>query len=129
VESGLLVNSIKNGGLGAFIGEKRGAQIELEAPRDLVIEFDLCAKLIAGCPDLGQGQAILDIEVLGLNVASNVSVLGVAEASDLECDVAWGLGLDFKIYASNGEILAQQIIRAFAQILPGWGNWLGKRHS
>ena len=83
VEARLLVNGIKDGRLGALVGEERGAKVELEAPCDLVVKLNLGAELVAGRPGLGQGQTILGVEILGLDVASNIRRFSIATSSDL----------------------------------------------
>ena len=44
MKSGLLVNSIEERGLVAFVRKQRGGEIELKTLSNLVVELDLSAK-------------------------------------------------------------------------------------
>jgi hypothetical protein len=69
MEPRLLINSIQNRRFLPFLREQRRVQIELETLGDLVLEFDLIAEDVSSSPDLGDGEAVLRVGVLGLEVA------------------------------------------------------------
>jgi hypothetical protein len=69
VEARLLVGDVQEGVLGALVGEESGADIELEALSDLVLELDGSAEGVGGGPGLGESEAVGLVRVLCLDVA------------------------------------------------------------
>lgn len=141
VKAGLLVDGTEGSrlGLGAVVRVKGGGQVQLETFCNLVLNLDLGAQDIGGSPSLSESEAILGVKVLGLDVTVYDGGLGVACAGDLdrerrklssdlkakkyargrdlESNIRRRLSLDFEGVSVDGEVLSQQIVRAFAQIL------------
>jgi len=117
VERRLLVDGRHEGRLGLGSGEEVSLNIELEAYKsrstrsangvqrkhstrgkrrtlgDLVLELNLSLEDVGGGPGLGEGDAVLGVYVLALDVTSDGVRLGVAGSSDLEGDVVGSAGL------------------------------------
>lgn len=117
VQTGLLVGSVDNGGLATGLGQQRGVQVQLETLGDLVLKLDGRSEDVGGSPSLSEGQAVLGVGVLALQVARDAVGLVVAGTSDLEGDVRGSLGLDLQRSAKDGEVLGQQVVRRLAEIL------------
>lgn len=117
VEAGLLVGSSEQRSLLAAVGEQGGVQVELEALGDLVLELNLGAEDVAGCPRLGEDEAMLLVRVLGLEVTVDGGRLGVAKTADLEGDVGWCRGFDLERSSVEVEISDEQVVGGFTEIL------------
>lgn len=72
MKSGLFVNSVEKGRLMAFVREEGSGEIEFESFSDLVIELDLSTKDVGGSPGLGEGETILGVNVLRLDISIDV---------------------------------------------------------
>ena len=116
VEAGLLVCAGQQGGLGALLRQQRGRKIELQTLGNLVLEFNLSPKHVRGRPCLGEGEAVVFVVVLGLEVAGD-SGLGIPNKSNLEVHARRRGGLDVKSGAVDGEVLAQEVIGGFSEVL------------
>ena len=116
VEAGLLVGAGQQGGLGALLRQQRGRKIELQTLGNLVLEFNLSPKHVRGRPCLGEGEAVVFVVVLGLEVAGD-SGLGIPNKSNLEVHARRRGGLDVKSGAVDGEVLAQEVIGGFSEVL------------
>lgn len=88
VEAELLVLDADLGVLLAIGGQETASDVELEALGDLVLELNLGGEEVASGPRLGDGQAVLVVDILGLELTSNGAGLVVLVAEDVE-------GLDF----------------------------------
>lgn len=93
VDARLAVDGGDVGRLALGGGEEVTLDVELEALGDLVLEFDLGLEDVRSGPGLGQGDAVLDVRVLGLEVTGDGGRLGVAETGDLERDTVRRAGL------------------------------------
>jgi hypothetical protein len=117
VERRLLVDGSHESRPGLGSGEEVSLNIELEAYRfpstrsangvqrkystrgkrrtlgDLVLELNLSLEDVGGGPGLSEGDAVLGVDVLALDVTSDGVGLGVAGSSDLEGDVVGSAGL------------------------------------
>jgi hypothetical protein len=147
VDTRLLVRAGDNRRLLVLLRVERGRQVELEALGNVVLDLDLGAEDVRGCPRLGEDEAVGLVRVLGLDVARNAVALRVTHTSDAEGRVALGLGLDLERRAVEGEVFAEQVAGRLAQVLraplvsasqkltsrcivhlPRRRNGLGKRH-
>lgn len=117
VETGLLVGGGEQRGLGAAVGGEGGVEVDLQAGGDLVLELNEGAEGVGGGPALGEGEAVLPVGVLALEVAGDEVALGVERAVDLEGDVGRGRGLDLERGAVGGEVPAEEIARGLAEVL------------
>ena len=117
METRLLVDGGEQGGLLAAVGEERGAQVELEALREVVLSLNLSAEGVGGCPGLSEDDAVGLIGVLGLDLAVDGVVLGDLVARDAEGDARGSVGLDLERGALEVEVLAQQVVGGLAEIL------------
>jgi len=66
---------------------------------------------------LSHGEAVLEVDVLALNVTVDGVRLGVAGASNLEGDVGGGEGLDLERGALDGVVLEEEVGRRLAEVL------------
>ena len=146
VEAWLLVCAGQQGGLGALLRQQRGRKIELQTLGNLVLELNLSPKHVRGRPCLGEGEAVVFVVVLGLEVAGD-SGLGIPNKSNLEVHARRRGGLDVKSGAVDGKVLAQEVIGGFSEVLkaekrvrneagghwgpqylPGGWDWLRESH-
>jgi hypothetical protein len=67
--------------------------------------------------NLGDGEAVLEVDVLALNVTVDDVGLRVAVAGDLEGDVGRGEGLDLEGSAVDGVVLEEEVRRRLAEVL------------
>lgn len=117
VQAGLLVRGVDERGLAATLRCEAGVQVELEALGDLVIELDGGLQQIGGGPGLGEGETVLDVDVLALEITTDVGGLAVPETSDLEGDVGRGFGFDLQLSAEDGEVSCEEIVGGLAKVL------------
>lgn len=89
MEARLLVRRVEHGGLVAGLGRRgnRGCEVELETIGDLVLDLDLRLEHVRGVPGAGEGQAVLFVGHLGLEVAGDEGGVGGTVSSDLEDDI------------------------------------------
>lgn len=113
----LLVDSIDECRLGALLRVEDAGHVELEALGDLVLELELSAEGVGGGPGLGDDETLLIVGILGLQVAIDCGRARIARATDAEGDAGGGFGLDFKRGAEDGEVLAQEVVGALAEVL------------
>lgn len=66
---------------------------------------------------LGNGEAVLEVDVLALDVTVDDVGLGVAGTGDLEGNVGGGEGLDLKGGTVDGVVLEEQVRRGLAEVL------------
>jgi hypothetical protein len=117
VEAGLLVGSSDDSRLLALLREERGSQVELEALGDVVLELNLGAEDVGGGPGLGEDEAVLPVDVLGLNITGNDVALVVTSTSNAEGRVGRSQGLDFEGDTVEWVVLAEQVARRLAEVL------------
>lgn len=117
METRLLVDGREQSSLLAALGDQRGAQIELETLREVVLGLNLGAEDVGGGPRLGEDDTVGLVGVLGLDVTVDEVGLGVLGTSDLEGDVGGGGGLDLEGGAVEVEIPAQQVVGGLAEVL------------
>jgi hypothetical protein len=117
METGLLVGSSNDSRLLAFLREERGSQVELEALGDVVLELNLGAEDVGGGPGLGEDEAVLPVDVLGLNITGNDVALVVTSTSNAESRVGRSQGLDFERDTVEWVVLAEQVARRLAEVL------------
>ena len=72
---------------------------------------------------LGEGQAVLEVDVLSLNVTSNGGRVGITDTSDLEDDVGRGGSLDLKGDTVGWVVLDEEVGSGLAEILLVKGRW------
>jgi len=116
VEAGLLVCGSQQGGLGALLRQQSGSKVELQTLGNLVLELNLSPKHVRGRPGLGESETVVLEVVLALDVAGD-SGLGVPDEGYLEGHARRCGGLDFKSGAVDGEILAEEVIGGFSEVL------------
>lgn len=68
---------------------------------------------------LGNGQAVLEVGVLALDVTSDGVRLRVADTGDLEGDVGGGEGLNLERSAVDGVVLLEKVGGGLAEVLHG----------
>lgn len=66
---------------------------------------------------LGNGEAVLEVDVLALDVTVDDVGLGVAGTGDLEGNVGGSEGLDLKGGTVDGVVLEEQVRRGLAEVL------------
>jgi len=118
VDARLLVDSVKESSLVALVRVKAGVQVKLDTLGNLVVNFNLTAKDVAGGPSLGDGEPMLEVNVFCLNVSINEVGLGVTESSSLEGDTVGSLGLDLKGGTVEVVVLAEEVVGGLAKVLP-----------
>lgn len=116
VKTGLLVDGSQQSGLGAFLGQQSGSEVELQALGNLVLELNLSAKHVRGCPGLGECQTMVLEVVLGLDVAS-YSSLRIPDEGNLEAYAGRRGGLHIESGAVDGEILAEEVVGGLSKVL------------
>lgn len=116
MQRGLLVDGSDDRALLGLGRVQGGSQVELQALGDLVLQLDLGPQQVGGSPCLGEGDAVLEVNVLALDVTGDSGRLGVPGTSDLE---GGGVrrGLDFERGAVDGVVLEQQVGRGLAEVL------------
>lgn len=117
VEAALLVDSSDDTALVVLLRVKAGVQVELEALGDLVLELDDGAEDVGGGPSLGEGESVLPVGVLGLDVSEDGLGLGVLGTGDLEGDARGGVGLDLEGLAGEVVVLSEQVVGGLAEVL------------
>jgi hypothetical protein len=118
VETRLLVHSVKKGRFLALLRVEGSVQIKFETLRDLVVEFNLAAKYVGGGPSLSDGEPVLVIRPLSLDVAIDDRGLGITRTASFEGHIGRRLGLYFKRNSLVGIILAKEVVGGLAEILP-----------
>jgi len=116
VDTWLLIGGSQQGRLGAFFGQQSGSEVELQTLGNLVLELNLSAKHVRGCPGLGKSETMVLEIVLGLDVASDGS-LGIPDESNLEGHAGRRGGLYVESSAVDGEILAEEVVGGLSEIL------------
>jgi len=84
VQRRLLVDGGNNSALLGLGGVQGGSQVELQTLGDLVLQLDLSSQQVGSGPCLGEDNAVLEVDVLALDVTSDGSGLGVSGTGDLE---------------------------------------------
>ncbi len=132
-----------------ILGMEARSKVDLEAVDDLVVELDVREEGVGVVPGLSEGEAMLTVGVLCLDVADDNALAGLVPG-DLEDDVRGRRGLDLEECVANGVLLAEEVERGLSKVLlklfvvrvrprrpplkeefsylPGWGNGLGNRH-
>ena len=72
---------------------------------------------------LGEGQAVLEVDVLSLNVTGDGGRVGITDTSDLEDDVGRGGSLDLKGDTVGWVVLDEEVGSGLAEILLVKGRW------
>lgn len=67
--------------------------------------------------DLGEGEAVLEVDVLSLDVTGNGGRVGIPDTGDLEDDVRWGGSLDLEGDTVGWVVLDQEVRGGLAEIL------------
>lgn len=114
VQTGLLVGRGEERVLGLLLGHERRDELELEALGDVVLELNVVAEHVGGGPGLGEGDAVLAVLPLGLEVAVDGLRLGVTDAENAEGDTVGRLGLDLERVAVDGVVLGQEVVGSLA---------------
>ena len=68
VKTRLLIDSMEDSGLMVLIRVQRSVQIKLEALSELVLDLHLGFEDVGRGPGLGEGEAVLGVNVFGLNI-------------------------------------------------------------
>jgi hypothetical protein len=71
VKTRLLIDSMEGSTLVVLLRVQRSVQIKLETLSELVLELHLGFEDVGGGPGLGEGEAVLGVDVLGLDVPSD----------------------------------------------------------
>jgi len=116
VETRLLVDCSQQGGLGALLRQQSGREVELQTLGNLVLELNLGPEHVRGRPSLGESEPVVLDVVLGLEVPDD-SGLGIPDEGNLEGHARGGGGLDVESGTVDGEILAQEVIGGFSEVL------------
>lgn len=114
VETGLLVGGSEESVLGLLLGDKGRDELELEALGDVVLELNVVAENVGSGPGLGEGDAVLAVLPLGLEVAVDGLRLGVTDAENAEGDTVGGLGLDLERVTVDGVVLGEEVVGSLA---------------
>jgi hypothetical protein len=136
VEGRLLVDGSKDGRLLGLGGVKGGSEVQLQSLGDLVLQLDLGSEEVGGGPSLltsiskriqmegrgtylGEGQAVLEVDVLSLNVTSNGGRVGITDTGNLEDDVGRGGSLDLEGDTVGRVVLDEEVRGGLAEVLLG----------
>jgi hypothetical protein len=117
VDARLLVDCAHERRLLALVGEKSSAEVKFEALGNVVVKLDLGAEDVGGGPSLSEDEAVLLVEVLGLDITRDRGRLGVTDTRNLEGCARRGEGLHLERGAVDGEVLAEQVVAALAKVL------------
>jgi hypothetical protein len=73
---------------------------------------------------LGEGQAVLEVDVLSLNVTGDSGRVGITDTSNLEDDIGRGGSLDLEGDTVGWVVLDEEVGSGLAEILSveGWGS-------
>ena len=118
VQAGVLVDGGQQSGLGALFWQQGGSEIELETLGNLVLELNLGPKHVRCCPGLRESESVGLEAVFGLEVAGDGS-LGIPDEGNLEGHAGGRGGLDVESGAVDGEVLAEEVIGGFSEVLEG----------
>lgn len=66
---------------------------------------------------LGEGQAVLEVDVLSLNVTGDSGRVSITDTSDLEDDVGWGGSLDLEGDTVGWVVLDEEVRGGLAEVL------------
>ena len=72
---------------------------------------------ISSSPRLGNREAVLGVEVLGLYITVDGGRFRIPDTSNLEHNSSGSLGLDLERRAKDREILGQEVVGGLAKIL------------
>lgn len=125
MNAGLLVDGSDDSALLVLDGVEGSQEVQLQATGNLVLELNLSSENVRGGPSLGDGNTVLGVNPLALNVTSDCCRLGVTETGDLEGSRERG-GLDLERSTVDGVVLGEQVRGGLAEVFPGGGN--GGRH-
>lgn len=75
------------------------------------------SRLIKRGTYLGESQAVLEVDVLALNVTSNGIGSGILLTCDLEGNVGRGEGLDLEGGTLDGVVLEEEVRGGLAEVL------------
>ena len=114
VQTGLLVGGSEKSVLGLLLGDEGGDELELEALGDVVLELNVVAENVGSGPGLGEGDAVLSVLPLGLEVTVDGLRLGVSDTENAEGDTVRGPGLDLERVAVDGVVLGQEVVGGLA---------------
>lgn len=116
MQTRLLINSIQDSVFRAFVGMQVGRQFKLETFCDLVLKLYLGLEHVSGRPCLSEGETILGIYVLGLNVAMNgvmpfgsMKVRLNSVTGHFKGDIVGSACLYFKSSARDVEIFGEKV--------------------
>ena len=116
VKTRLLIDSMEDSSLVVLLRVQRSVQIKLETLSELVLDLHLGFEDVGSGPSLGEGEAVLVVEILGLNVSNNSIRLGLATL-DLEGYTGGRLCFNLERGAVEIIVLAKEIIGRLAEIL------------
>lgn len=122
VDAQLLVLGTDLGVLLAIVGEVASSDIDLQALGSLVLNLDLGGEMVTSGPCLGDSQAVLVVDILGLELTGDVTSLVVLVTKDVEGNVVGGDGLELELGLADGEVLGEEIVGGLAEISEGDGN-------
>jgi hypothetical protein len=114
VNAGLLVDGSHKGALLVLGRVEGGQEVQLETTGDLVLELDLSSEDVRGGPSLGDGDTVLGVDPLSLDVTGDSGRLGITKPSDLEAGGERG-GLDLERRAVD-RVLLKAAERVLARI-------------
>jgi hypothetical protein len=66
------------------MGNETSGNVHLQALGDLVLNLDLGGDVVGGGPRLGDSQTVLVVDILGLELATDVARLVVLVTEDVE---------------------------------------------
>ena len=112
----MLVDSVEECRLLAFLREQRSSQVELETLGNLIVKFDLGLEDIRGCPSLSKNETVLEVGVLSLDITADGRVF-LLTASDLEGHTGRCLGLNLEGGSVEWIVLPKEVIGGLAEIL------------
>lgn len=122
VDTELLVQNTDLGALLALMGVETSCDIQLQALGNLVLDLNLGGEVVVGGPGLGDSQAILVVDVLGLELTADVAGLGILVTEDVEGHTVGSDGLELELGVADGVVLSEQVIGGLAEISKGDGN-------
>jgi len=117
VEGRLLVDGSKDSRLLGLGGVKSSSEVQLQSLGDLVLQLDLGSEEVGGGPSLGEGQAVLEVDVLSLDVTGNGGRVGITDTSDLEDDIGRGGSLDLEGDTVGWVVLDEEVRGGLAEVL------------
>jgi hypothetical protein len=114
VETRLFVGGLNHSGLDVLFRLEGSVQFDLESLGNCVFELQVALENVKGGPGLGDGEAMLFVGELGLELTRRVSTLVVT--GDLESNVI-GPGVDFNGVGGERVIFPQKVFGGLSEVL------------